>query len=126
MAEKKWHLPPEGQMDKASGIYYQNMTMKELKERREVNDILIVPIGSTETHGPGEPLGEDTPHVCRLCRRAPCIAVCPTEALYQDDKTGGILLRPDDCIGCGMCEEICRVMVRGEPAIRVVPTRRWV
>lgn len=31
---------------------------------------------------------------------------------------------PDDCVGCGMCEEICRVMVRGEPAIRVVSNRK--
>lgn len=30
---------------------------------------------------------------------------------------------PDNCVGCGMCEEICRVMVRGEPAIRVVSNR---
>jgi Pyruvate/2-oxoacid:ferredoxin oxidoreductase delta subunit len=29
----------------------------------------------------------------------------------------------DACVGCGLCEEICRVMVRGEPAIRVVAKR---
>ena len=52
-------------MDKASGIYYQNMTMKELEERRKVNNILIVPIGSTETHGPGLP----SPHRRREIRR---------------------------------------------------------
>jgi ferredoxin len=34
------------------------------------------------------------------------------------------LIFPDACVGCGLCEEICRQMVRGEPAIRVVPTRQ--
>ena len=76
MVEKKWHLPPEGQMDKASGIYYQNMTMKELAERRKKNDILIVPIGSTETHGPGEPLGEDTFMVTRLAEEVARVTGC--------------------------------------------------
>ena len=28
------------------------------------------------------------------------------------------------CVGCGMCEHICRTVVRGEPAIRVVRTRK--
>jgi ferredoxin len=32
-----------------------------------------------------EPAGVDEPHVCHLCRRAPCVAACPTEALYRDD-----------------------------------------
>ena len=63
----KWNLPPAGDMDKASGIYYQNMNMKELAQRLEVNDVLLVPIGSTETHGPGEALGEDTFLVTRMC-----------------------------------------------------------
>ena len=26
-------------------------------------------------------------------------------------------------IGCGLCEEICRQLVRGDPAIRVVTIR---
>jgi 3-dehydro-scyllo-inosose hydrolase len=63
---KKWNLPPQGDMDKASGIYLQNMNMQEISERLEKNDVLIVPIGSTETHGPGEALGEDTFMVTRM------------------------------------------------------------
>ena len=54
-----------------------------------------------------ESLGIDHPHVCRLCRRAPCVAACPTQALSQDPATGGIVLRPDDCIGCSGCVEAC-------------------
>lgn len=62
----KWNLPPKGDMDKASGIYFQNMTQKELAERRKKNDVILIPVGSTETHGPGEPLGEDTFLVTRM------------------------------------------------------------
>ena len=54
-----------------------------------------------------EPLGVDHPHVCRLCQRAPCIAACPTAALYRDETTGAILLRPDDCTGCSACVDEC-------------------
>lgn len=54
-----------------------------------------------------EPLGIDQPHVCRLCRRAPCVAACPTEALYRDGTTGAVLLRPDDCTGCAACMDAC-------------------
>jgi len=54
-----------------------------------------------------EPLGLDQPHVCRLCRRAPCIAACPAGALYKDENTGATLLHADDCIGCGACVDAC-------------------
>ena len=64
--QKKWNLPPKGDMDKASGIYLQNMNMTEIAERLEKNDVLIVPIGSTETHGPGQALGEDTFMITRM------------------------------------------------------------
>lgn len=54
-----------------------------------------------------EPLGLDLPHVCRLCRRAPCAGACPTGALVRDETTGAIVLHPDDCIGCSACVDAC-------------------
>jgi carbon-monoxide dehydrogenase iron sulfur subunit len=54
-----------------------------------------------------EHLGVDHPHVCRLCRRAPCVAACPTGALYKDERTEAVLLRADDCIGCSACVDAC-------------------
>jgi len=51
--------------------------------------------------------GIDYPHVCRMCRRAPCLAACPTDALYRDASTGAILLRSADCIGCADCVDAC-------------------
>jgi carbon-monoxide dehydrogenase iron sulfur subunit len=54
-----------------------------------------------------EPLGMDEPHVCRLCRRPPCVSSCPTQALRVDDTTGAILATPADCDGCGACVKAC-------------------
>ena len=99
----KWNLPPAGDMDKASGIYYQNMTMKELAARLEKNDILIVPIGSTETHGPGEALGEDTFLVTRMAeevaRKTGCTVAQPLwygAHPYHHLGMPGTIVIPDD------------------------------
>jgi carbon-monoxide dehydrogenase iron sulfur subunit len=54
-----------------------------------------------------EALGVDEPHVCRLCRHAPCVEACPTEALYRDGTTGAVLLASEKCTGCAACVEAC-------------------
>jgi creatinine amidohydrolase/Fe(II)-dependent formamide hydrolase-like protein len=63
-----WELPaPGGHFDKPTGVYLQTMTGHEVIERLKVNDILLVPVGSTEQHGPNAPSGEDTFIVTRMC-----------------------------------------------------------
>ncbi|MFQ6014639.1 MAG: 3-dehydro-scyllo-inosose hydrolase [Anaerolineae bacterium] len=63
----KWQIPPEGgHLDRPSGIYLQNMTWKQIEDRLQVNDLIIVPVGSTEAHGPHACLGEDTFLVTRM------------------------------------------------------------
>ncbi len=43
---------------------------------------------------------------CRRCEEAPCINVCPAEALEKDDE--GILVRATNlCIGCQSCVAVC-------------------
>jgi len=56
----------EGSMDKADGLYYQNMTWKQIEERLKKNDIILIPVGSTEQHGRGQVPGEDTFLVTRM------------------------------------------------------------
>jgi carbon-monoxide dehydrogenase iron sulfur subunit len=54
-----------------------------------------------------EAAGLDEPHICRLCRRAPCVAACPTGALTKDEATGAPLVRAEACIGCSACVDAC-------------------
>jgi len=64
---EKWKLPPDGgHMDRPTGIYLQTMTGKEVDERLKKNDLIILPIGSTEAHGPHACSGEDTFLVTRM------------------------------------------------------------
>ena len=41
-------------------IYLDQMTLKEIEERVRECDIVILPVGSVEAHGPFAPVGEDT------------------------------------------------------------------
>ncbi len=74
---------------------------------------------------------EPTESEAPLERRGPCgecYMFCPVRDRAVKLEPGAFLapiVFPDECIGCGMCEEICRILVRGEPAIRVVPIREW-
>lgn len=54
----------------------------------------------------GEPTEVSISVACMHCDDAPCVAVCPTETLYQRDD--GIVLHDKDlCIGCGYCLFAC-------------------
>ena len=57
----KWQLPPKGgHMDGPSKLYFQAMTKYDIEERLKQDDIVIIPVGSTENHGNAGPVGEDT------------------------------------------------------------------
>jgi carbon-monoxide dehydrogenase iron sulfur subunit len=51
--------------------------------------------------------GTDEPRVCHHCRRAPCVAACPSGALYRDEALGLVRVRAQDCTGCGDCVAAC-------------------
>ena len=56
-----WQIPPAGgQMESPNGLYLQTMNMTQVNERLKKNDLIIIPVGSTECHGAAQPLGEDT------------------------------------------------------------------
>ncbi len=55
-----------------------------------------------------------------------CYMVCPRRGhaiRYEPGRFLAPIVDPGACVGCGLCEEICRVVLRGDPAIRIVPTR---
>ena len=66
----KWEIPAKGgNMEVNNGIYYQNMTNIDVAERLKKNDVILIPVGSTENHGPSAPYGEDTYLDLRLCEQ---------------------------------------------------------
>jgi carbon-monoxide dehydrogenase iron sulfur subunit len=55
-----------------------------------------------------EAAGEFTvPMQCRHCEDAPCIAVCPTGAIYRRKAGDPVLIEQDRCIGCKYCIVVC-------------------
>jgi ferredoxin len=62
-------------------------------------------------------------------RRGPCgecYMFCPLRERAIKLEPGSFLaplIFTEHCVGCGLCEEICRIILKGDPAIRVVPTR---
>lgn len=73
----KWNLPPTGgHFDRPSKVYFQTMTKKDVEERLKVNDVIIIPIGSTENHGAAGPYGEDTFIVTRMAEEVALATGC--------------------------------------------------
>ncbi len=55
-----------------------------------------------------EPGGEHgIPLQCRHCADAPCMMICPTEAIARPSETGPVLIDSDRCIGCKFCLLVC-------------------
>jgi carbon-monoxide dehydrogenase iron sulfur subunit len=52
-------------------------------------------------------LNFSVPLQCRQCANAPCIALCPTDALYRVDQDSPVLLDEEKCIGCNWCVLAC-------------------
>lgn len=47
----------------------------------------------------------NVPLQCKHCEEAPCLAVCPVDAIYKKDNL--ILLSQCNCIGCSACSIAC-------------------
>ncbi|MFC1908057.1 4Fe-4S dicluster domain-containing protein [Chloroflexota bacterium] len=50
---------------------------------------------------------ESIPVVCQQCQSAPCMAICPVNAISRDEELGRVIINQDFCIGCRMCVAIC-------------------
>jgi len=65
-----------------------------------------------ESPGPGYRVkvaaveGMCMPLQCRHCDDAPCVAVCPSKALYKEEN-GLVLIDHSKCIGCKFCVVVC-------------------
>ena len=44
---------------------------------------------------------------CINCRHTDCVEVCPVDCFYLGENT--IVIHPDECIDCGVCEPECPI-----------------
>ncbi len=58
------------------------------------------------------------PVSCQQCEDAPCMAVCPKEAIYRDNEMERIMVNYDLCVGCRMCLFVCPYGAMGFEAHR--------
>ena len=62
-------------------------------------------------------------HVCTAGQGChACASKCPTDALSMDFDRQRIVVTAERCVGCGLCEHVCRT-VNDHVAIRVTPFR---
>lgn len=44
---------------------------------------------------------------CVKCKHTDCVSVCPVDCFYEGKET--LVINPDECIDCGICEAECPV-----------------
>jgi len=51
--------------------------------------------------------GAAIPLQCRHCEEAPCVTICPTEAMHKLGPEQPVLVDDERCIGCKLCIMVC-------------------
>lgn len=99
IACKEWHNLPATEFEKVPGTY-QNPA------DRSVNTLMLMKF--TEKHDPVSGEMEWLIHKdqCMHCSEAPCVEVCPSEALFTH-ANGFVGLESEKCIGCTYCSKAC-------------------
>lgn len=44
---------------------------------------------------------------CIMCKFSDCVEVCPVDCFYEGENM--LVINPDECIDCGVCEPECPV-----------------
>ena len=55
---------------------------------------------------------------CIKCKYTDCVEVCPVDCFYEGENM--LVIHPDECIDCGVCEPECPPT----PSSRI-PSRAW-
>ncbi len=45
--------------------------------------------------------------ICIKCKYTDCVEVCPVDCFYEGDNM--LVINPDECIDCGVCEPECPI-----------------
>lgn len=84
-----------------------NVACKDEWDLEDNNDRIAVVTHNEGREGGRFESGETSvPMSCYHCAEAPCMEVCPTDALQRDEH-GLVQVEKDDCIGCSYCTWAC-------------------
>jgi creatinine amidohydrolase len=104
-------------MPELPSVWIQELTWQEVEQYLQADDIAIVPIGSTEQHGPAGTLGVDTYVAIGLAedaaRRAGVLVTPPIwygESSHHMAWAGTISLRPETVVA--VLKDVCRSLAR--------------
>lgn len=59
---------------------------------------------------------------CIRCKYMDCVEVCPVDCFYEGENM--LVIHPDECIDCGVCEPECPVEAI-KPEIEDDPDSKW-
>jgi formate hydrogenlyase subunit 2 len=90
--------------------------LSELPRIRIFNEPQTKVAAEIASHYPNE--GAFIQQPCLQCPDAPCLPVCPVNALHVDPQTGARVINEKTCIACGRCAQACPFDVRAESVAR--------
>ena len=100
-----------------TSVWIQELTSDDVEEFLKRDSTVIVPIGSTETHGPHLPLGTDSYQAIdfseEIAKRAGCLCAPPIwfgDSSHHLGKAGTISLRQDTVIA--VLKDVYRSLIR--------------
>ena len=78
-------------MRRLSKIYLDNKLVGEIKQKVKENLIMTYLVNEK----------------CIKCKLMDCVEVCPVDCFYEGKNM--LVIKPDECIDCGVCEPECPV-----------------
>ena len=61
---------------------------------------------------------------CIKCKHMDCVDVCPVDCFYEGENM--LVIHPDECIDCGVCEPECPIdAIKADTDDSVVDMDKW-